>query len=80
MIDYSKVRLSLKRLEQQYVDHRQGNPALSDPDREGVAESEARAAWPSLYRGCRRFVVQVQGNRIRPRMQRDFRRRPLGRN
>ena len=39
MIDYSKFRSSLKRLEEQHGNYRQGNPALSDLDREGIAES-----------------------------------------
>ena len=39
MIDYTKFRSSLKRLDEQNGDYRQRNPALSDLDREGIAES-----------------------------------------
>ena len=39
MIDYTKFWSSLKRLEEQHANYRQGNPALSDLDREAIAES-----------------------------------------
>ena len=39
MIDYDKFRLSLKRLDEQNASYRQGNPALSDLDHDGIAES-----------------------------------------
>ena len=38
MIDYSKFRSSLKRLEEQHRNYQQGNPLLSELDREGIAE------------------------------------------
>ena len=37
MIDYSKLQSSLKRLGEQNWNYRQGNPVLSDLDREGIA-------------------------------------------
>ena len=39
MVDYSRFRLSLKRLQEQHENHRQQNPALSDLNREAIAES-----------------------------------------
>lgn len=39
MIDYTKLRLSLQRLRQQHENYQSGNPALTDLDREGIAES-----------------------------------------
>ena len=42
MIDYSRFRSSLKRLEEQHGNYGHGNPALSDLDREGIAESVLR--------------------------------------
>ena len=39
MIDYSRFRSSLKRLEEQNGNYWHGNPALTDLDREGIAES-----------------------------------------
>ena len=44
MIDYSGLRSSLKRLEEQHGNYRRGNPALSDLDREGIAESVIRGS------------------------------------
>ncbi len=42
MIDYSRFRSSLKCLEEQHGNYGHGNPALSDLDREGIAESVLR--------------------------------------
>ena len=39
MIDYGKFGLSLLRLERQHVNWCDENPALSNLDREGIAES-----------------------------------------
>ncbi len=39
MVDFGKLRSSLRRLEEQYANHRNENAALSDLDREAIAES-----------------------------------------
>ncbi len=49
MIDYGKYRASLERLEEQYANHRRENPALSDLDREGIAESVIQRFERGLY-------------------------------
>ena len=38
MIEYEKLRLSLKRLDEQHANYRQDNRALPDLDREGIAK------------------------------------------
>ena len=39
MIDHDKLRLSLKRLEEQHENHREQDPALSDLNREAIADN-----------------------------------------
>lgn len=64
MIDYSNFRLSLIRLEQQYRNHRKGNPLLSDLDREGISESVARRfkiCYDCLWKVLKRYLIQELG-------------------
>ena len=64
MIDYSNFRLSLKRLEQQNRNHRQGNPLLSDLDREAVAESVIRrfkTCYDCLWKVLKRYLIEELG-------------------
>ena len=64
MIDYSKLRSSLKRLDAQNANYRLGNPALSDLDREGVAESVTRRfkmCYDCLWKVLRRYLTHELG-------------------
>ena len=64
MIDYSNFRLSLIRLEQQYRNHRKGNPLLSDLDREGISESVTRRfriCYDCLWKVLKRYLIQELG-------------------
>ena len=64
MIDYSKFRSSLKRLEEQHANCRQGNPALSDLDREAVAESVIQrfeTCYDCLWKVLKRHLTVVLG-------------------
>ena len=62
MIDYTKFRSSLKRLEEQHANYRQGNPALSDLDREGIAESVLRrfkTCYDCLWMVLKRYLAEA---------------------
>ena len=62
MIDYSKFRSSLKRLEEQHANYRQGNPALSDLDREAVAESVIQrfeTCYDCLWKVLKRYLAEA---------------------
>ena len=64
MIDYSKFRSSLKRLEEQNGNYRHGNPALTDLDREGIAESVIRrleACYDCLCKMLKRYLTETLG-------------------
>lgn len=64
MIDYSKFRSSLKRLEEQNANCRRGNPALSDLDREGIAESVIQrfeTCYDCLWKVLKRHLTEVLG-------------------
>ena len=64
MIDYSTFRSSLKRLEEQNGNHRQGNPALSDLDREGIAESviqRFKTCYDCLWKVLKRYLTETLG-------------------
>ena len=64
MIDYSRFRLSLKRLEQQHGNHQQGNPLLSDLDREGIAESVVRrfkTCYDCLWKVLKKYLIEELG-------------------
>ncbi len=64
MIDYSRFRSSLKRLEEQNANYRQGNPALSDLDREGIAESVLRrfkTCYDCLWKVLKRYLSEALG-------------------
>ena len=64
MIDYDKFRLSLKRLEEQNGNCRRGNPALSDLDREGIAESVIQRfeiCYDCLWKVLKRYLIEDLG-------------------
>ena len=64
MIDYSKFRLSLRRLEQQYRNHRHGNPLFSELDREGIAESVIQrfeTCYDCLWKVLKRYMIEELG-------------------
>ncbi len=64
MIDYSKFRSSLKRLEEQHRNYRLGNPLLSDLDREGIAESVIQrfeTCYDCLWKVLKRYLVEELG-------------------
>ena len=57
MIDYSTFRSSLKRLEEQNGNHRQGNPALSDLDRDRGIPSSASRLLRLPVEGAERYLT-----------------------
>ena len=64
MIDYGKFRLSLKRLEEQYENHRNQDPALSDLMREAVAESVIQrfeTCYDCLWKILKRYLFEGLG-------------------
>ena len=64
MIDYGKFRSSLKRLEEQNGNYRQGNPALSDLDREGIAESVLQrfeTCYDCFWKVLKRYLTETLG-------------------
>ena len=70
MIDYSKFRSSAKRLEEQDANHRRANSALSDLDREGVAESVIRrfeTCYDCLWKMLKRYLTEALGLPDTPR-------------
>ena len=64
MIDYSKFRSSLKRLEEQNANYQQGNTALSDLDREAIAESVIQrfeTCYDCLWKVLKRYLIEELG-------------------
>lgn len=64
MIDYSKFRSSLKRLEEQNGNYRQANPALSGLDREAIAESVIQrfeTCYDCLWKVLKRYLTYELG-------------------
>lgn len=64
MIDYSKFRSSLKRLEEQNANYRQGNAALSNLDREAIAESVIQrfeTCYDCLWKVLKRHLTYELG-------------------
>ena len=64
MIDYDKFRLSLKRLEEQDANYRQENPALSDLDRDGIAESVIQrfeTCYDCLWKVLKKYQTEELG-------------------
>lgn len=64
MIDYSEFRSSPRRLEEQSANHRQGHSALSDLDREGIAESVIQrfeTCYDCLWKVLQRYLAQELG-------------------
>ena len=64
MIEYDKFRLSLKRLEEQNRNYRQGNPMLSNLDREGIAESVIQrfeTCYDCLWKVMKRYLTEELG-------------------
>jgi len=64
MIDYSKFRSSLKRLEEQNRNYRRENPLLSDLDREAIAESVIQrfeTCYDCLWKVLKRYLIEELG-------------------
>ena len=64
MIDYEKFRRSLKRLEEQDANYRQENPALSDLDRDGIAESVIQrfeTCYDCLWKVLKKYLTEELG-------------------
>ena len=64
MIDYSKVRLSLKRLEEQHENHLQQDSAVPVLVREGIAESVIQrfeTCYDCLWKVLKRYLNEVLG-------------------
>lgn len=62
MIDYSKFRSSLKRLEEQHANYQRGNPAFLDLDREAVAESVIQrfeTCYDCLWKVLKRYLAEA---------------------
>ena len=64
MIDYGRLQLSLKRLEEQYENHQHGGTERSELDREGVAESVIQrfeTCYDCLWKVLRRYLTEALG-------------------
>ena len=64
MIEYDKFQLSLKRLEEQYENHRHGGPERSKLDREGIAESVIQrfeTCYDCLWKVLKRYLTEELG-------------------
>ena len=64
MINYSRLRVSLKWLEEQNRNYRQGNPLLSDLGREGIAESVIQrfeSCYDCLWKVLKRYLIEALG-------------------
>ena len=64
MIDHGKFELSLRRLEQQHDNWRHQNPALSELDREGIAESVIQrfeTCYDCLWKVLKRYLTEELG-------------------
>ena len=60
LIDYGQLRLSLKRLEEQFANYRNAEIRRSRLDQEGVAESvirRFRACYDCLWKVLRRYLI-----------------------
>ena len=63
-IEYGKLRLSLKRLEEQYGNHEHVAPERSDLDREGIGESvihRFEVCYDCLWKVLRRYLTEELG-------------------
>lgn len=64
MIDYDKFRMSLKRLEEQHANYRQLDSALSELNREGIAESVIQrfeTCYDCLWKILKRYLTEGLG-------------------
>ena len=64
MIKYDKFRQSLKRLEEQNENYHRENPARSDLDREGIAESVIQRfeiCYDCLWKVLKRYLTDELG-------------------
>lgn len=64
MINYDKFRLSLKRLEEQYNNHQEQDPALSDLNREAIGESVIQRfeiCYNCLWKVLKRYLTEELG-------------------
>ena len=63
-IDYGKFRLSLKRLEEQYMNYRNPDAARAALDQEAVAESVIQrfeTCYDCLWKVLKRYLIEVLG-------------------
>ena len=63
-IDYGKFRLSLKRLEEQYVNYRNPDASRAALDQEGIAESVIQrfeTCYDCLWKVLKRYLIEVLG-------------------
>ena len=64
MIDYGKFRSSLKRLKEQSENYNRPNPALSNLDREAIAESVIQrfeTCYDCLWKVLKRYLTEALG-------------------
>lgn len=66
MIDYDKLRKSLKHLELQYANHKQAQdrPELTEIDREAIAESVIQrfeTCYDTLWKDLKRYLIEEIG-------------------
>ena len=64
MIEYDKFQLSLKRLEEQYDNHQNGDHERSELDREGIAESVIQrfeTCYDCLWKVLKRYLAEELG-------------------
>ena len=64
MIEYGRVQLSLKGLEEQYENHQHRRPGLSELDREGISESVIQRVgtrYDCLWKVLERYLTEELG-------------------
>ena len=64
MIEYDRVQLSLKGLEEHYENHQHRRPGLSELDREGIPESVIQrfgTCHDSLWKVLKRYLTEELG-------------------
>ena len=64
MIDYDKYRMSLKRLEEQYENHRAQDASLPDLIQEAIAESVIQrfeTCYERLWKVLKRYLIEELG-------------------
>ena len=64
MIDYTKYKLSLKRLEEQHDNYKRNDPAISDLYRDAVAESVIQrfeTCYDCMWKLLKRYLIENLG-------------------